>query len=91
MTYAIIECSPKARTKIVSFEDAIGVEDEATHQRQKYPWPLMKIGQSFTVPLAEGNEASLRNGAAQYAKKTGKKFTVIRHGEYNCFEVARIA
>lgn len=91
MAYEVIECSPKARGKIASFEDAIGTETELSHQRSKYPWPLLKIGQSFTVPLAEGNEASLRNGAAQYAKKTGKKFTVIRHGEYACFEVARIA
>jgi hypothetical protein len=91
MTYELIECSPKAKAKIKNYEDAIGVEEEASHQRQKYPWPLMKIGQAFTVPLAEGNEASLRNGASQFAKKTGKKFAVIRHGEYSCFECVRIA
>lgn len=91
MTYELIESSPKAKAKIKSYEDAIGVETELSHQRQKYPWPSMAIGQSFTVPLAEGNEASLRNGASQFSKKTGKKFAVIRHAEYSCFECARIA
>lgn len=91
MSYSIVDCSPKARAKIVSFEDNKGVEDELPHQRSKYPWQLLKIGQSFAVPLAEGNEASLRNGAAQFSKKTGKRFTVIRHAEFACFEVARIA
>lgn len=91
MFYEIIECSPKALAKIKSLKDTIGVEEEFTHQRQKYPWGFLKIGQAFTVALSEGNEASLRNGAAQYSKKTGKKFTVIRHGNYACFEIARIA
>lgn len=90
MEYQVIEASPKAKAKIQSYEDAIGIE-ASDHQRQKYPWPFMRIGQAFAVPLAEGNEASLRNGAAQYGKKTKKKFTVIRHAEFNCFEVARIA
>lgn len=90
MNYEIVESSPKAKEKIKNYEDAIGVEDVPEHQRAKYPWPCLAIGQSFTVPLSEGNEASLRNGASQYAKKTGKKFTVLRHAQYSCFEVARI-
>ena len=91
MQYAIVECSPKAKEKINSYEDTKGIEALPTHQRAKYPWQAMKIGQAFAVPLAEGNEASLRNGASLYAKNSGKKFTVIRHGELGCFEVARIA
>jgi len=91
MSYNIVDCSPKARSKIESFEDTKGVEDALTHQRSKYPYQLLKIGQAFTVPLSEGNEASLRNGASQHAKKSGKRYTVIRHAEYACFEVARIA
>ena len=91
MQYEIVECSPKARAKITSEEDAYGIETSLQHQRSKYPWPLLHIGKSFIVPFAEGNEASLRNGAVAFAKKTGKKFAVIRHNEYSCFEVARIA
>ena len=91
MSYEVMECSPKARSKIKSFEDALGVDAELTHHRSKYPWPLLKIGQSFAVRLSEGNEASLRNGASQFSKKTGKKFAVIRHSEYGWFECVRIA
>ena len=91
MSYEVMECSPKARSKIKSFEDALGVDAELTHHRSKYPCALLKIGQSFAVWLSEANEASLRNGASQFSKKTGKKFAVIRHPEYGWFECVRIA
>jgi hypothetical protein len=91
MTYQIVESSPKALAKVETTEDKFGIDETLSHQRSKYPWPLLRIGQSFTVSIIEGNEASLRNGAVAYAKKSGKKFTVIRHAEYSCFEVARIA
>jgi len=91
MAYEICDASPKAKAKIASYEDTKGVEAQLTHQRALYPWPMLAIGKAFAVPLAEGNEASLRNGAASYGKKTGKRFTVIRHSEHGCFEVARIA
>ena len=90
MQYEIVDCSPKAKTKIKSEEDKYGMKTSLTHQRSKYPWPLLQIGKSFIVPFAEGNESSLRNGAASYAKKSAKKFAVIRHNEFSCFEVVRI-
>lgn len=90
MTYEIIESSPKALAKVEATEDAYGVENELTHQRAKFPWQLLKIGQSFAVPVSEGNEASLRNSASQFSKKTGKKFAVLRHSDLQLLECARL-
>lgn len=91
MTYSIYECSPKARAKIESEEDKYGVDSALNHYRSKYPLPLLRIGEAFAVPFTEGLEASVRNSAAIYGKKTGKKFTVISHKKAAVLEVARIA
>lgn len=89
MAYEIYACSDKARAKIEATEDKFGL-DEAKHHRIKYPFHDMHIGSAFAVPFAEGSEASVRNCASAYARKTGKKFTVIRHNEAGVLEVARI-
>lgn len=91
MKYEIVKCSPKAHCKILSFSDEHGIELRDENKKQKYPWHQIKIGESFAVPFSEANEASLRNCASKFSKKTGKKFAIIRHGEFNCFEAARIA
>lgn len=90
MSYSIIDSSPQVLAKITNFEDAIGVSSEPAHHRSKYPWAELSIGKSFCVPIGEANEGSLRNGAAAFNKRTGKKLTVIRHANFGCFEVARV-
>lgn len=92
MNYKIYDCSDKARKKIAEgVEDKYGVESLLSHHRSKYPLPLLHIGQAFAVPVAEGLDASVRNAASIYSKKTGKKFTIIRHKDAGVLEVARIA
>lgn len=90
MSYEIIEASPEAKTKIASYYD-VKQTFENEHHRSKYPFDAMKIGQCFTVPSAEANEASIRLTATSRGKKTGKKFTVIKHKDFGLIEVARIA
>lgn len=91
MAYEVIECSPLARARIETQTDAFGTETPSPHHRTKYPFGLLKIGQCFTVSYDEGNEGSLRAGAATYGKKAGgKKFTVIKHADRRLIEVARI-
>lgn len=92
MSYPIIVSSPQALAKINPNvpQDAQAVTEKNVHHRTKYPIDALHVGYSFTVPLAEANEASLRLTASARGKKTGKKFCVIKHREFNCIEVARI-
>lgn len=82
----IYDCSPAAKEKIKSYEDAIGVEP-AGKTWAKYPFHAMPIGTAFVIPFDKANERSLRTRAAQQKPKI---FVVIRHPEYQVFEVARI-
>lgn len=89
--YPLWDCSPRAREKIKSFEDTIGVTVPKS-TRVKYPFHSMAIGQSFAVPFAETNEQPLRNAASISGKLLGgKRFCVIKHTTGDAFEVARIA
>lgn len=90
MKYEIFDASPQAKAKIVSYEDNAGTSANE-HHRTKYPFDELKIGQCFTIPIDEASEQSLRITANNRAKKSGKKFTVLKHREFNCVEVARIA
>lgn len=91
MSYPVVDCSPKARAKIVESTEGLPAPVEInTHHRTKYPIDQLHVGQSFTVPLAEANEASLRLTASKRGKDSKKRFCVIKHAEYACFEVARI-
>ena len=92
MTYPVVECSPQARAKIAPNQGELSLSVEInTHHRSKYPIDQLQVGQSFTVPIAEANEASLRITASKRGKDTKKKFCVIKHPGFACFEVARIA
>lgn len=92
MTYAIVECSPQARAKMKPNNgEPVAPVEVNTHHRSKYPIDQLHVGQSFTVPLAEGNETSLRITATNRGKKSGKKFCVLKHADFGCFEVARLA
>lgn len=90
MTYEILDASPQAKAKIVSYDDVAGTATNE-HHRTKYPFDELKIGQCFTIPNNEANESSLRITSSNRGKKTGKKFCVLKHRDFNCIEVARIA
>lgn len=57
----------------------------------KYPWRIMNVGTSFSVPYSEAKGPSLRSYASLMGKRTGRKFRVIDHGESIGHEVARIS
>lgn len=89
--FSIVECSPEARKKIaVDAKDVVGTSVNE-HHRVKYPFSQLKIGECFTVSIDQASEPSLRVLATREGKKESKKFTVIKHDNYACFEVARIA
>lgn len=92
MAYEIFDCSPRAKAKIAEDAEANAKPVELEkHYRTKYPFGNLSVGQCFTIPFAEANELSVRNAASIYAKRTEKKFCVLRHNEHACLEVARIA
>lgn len=90
-TFEIKECSPIATKLIKSRDDNVGTS-EPTHRNTVYPFQMLKIGECFTIPYdMKVNEIVLRNTASLKGKKQGKKFSVIKHDDYQCFEIARIA
>lgn len=90
MTIQIVEASPQAKARIASYEDKIGV-NENVHHRTKYPFEQMKIGECFTIPFEEASDATLRVIATNKSKKLNKRFIVIKHKDFACIEVTRIA
>jgi hypothetical protein len=89
VTYPVVEASPKAKAMIAEGTKPKGDAFVNTHHRSKYKFEQLEIGWSFTVPFSEP-ETSLRILSSRYGKKLGRKFTVIKHNDYSCFEVARI-
>lgn len=90
MSYQIGDCSPQAQRRITTMVDTVGISDEMT-ARSKYPFNALLIGKAFTVPFDDVSEPALRRSASMYARLLKKSFTVIKHAEHNCYEVARIA
>lgn len=89
----IINSSPKALALCEASQIGQG-ERQTNHQNGKYPFGLLLVGESFTVPFVEANPgtlASLRSSASRYAKLFNCKFRVLIHNEFQCVEVARIA
>lgn len=67
---------------------------EMSKGQAKYPFAEMFVGESFTVAFAESSPttlANLRSAASIASKRLERKFAVIVHNEYKCFEVGRIA
>lgn len=65
----------------MKIEKGIPVHDpraSVNSRRGKYPWDDMEVGDSFHAP-AKAN--SLRTAAANYSKKTGRKFVVRKEGD----------
>lgn len=78
VTIEIVESSPQA------------IELANENKAKKYPFDELKVGQSFRLPLADANVASLRAVASRKSRK-GASFKVIVHDASGLVEVARIA
>jgi len=86
----ILPSSERAKRKIVSYTDPIGPKFEIANQTM-YPIDRLLIGFSLAVPFNEANEKSLRVLTSIKGRKTGKRFTVLKHDDVQLYEVARIA
>jgi len=82
VTIEIVESSPQA------LELAQALQDKSA-QSKKYPFDDLKVGQSFRMPLADANIASLR-AIASRKSRNGASFKVILHESTGVVEVARI-
>ncbi|HEX2242020.1 MAG TPA: hypothetical protein VHK27_01940 [Gammaproteobacteria bacterium] len=91
MNYEIYECSEAARRRIEPNAVECGQTYPNTHHRAKYPFSELKLGQAFAVPFKEASEPSLRVTASRLSKELKRKFIVIKHNDWEVFEVARIA
>lgn len=56
-------------------------------QSFKYPFPAMKVGQSFEIPLKK--ITTVRNNSFRYGRSNNKKFTVrkLENGTYRCWRI----
>lgn len=61
---------------------------KAIPSKNRYPFERMRIGDSFTVPLATTNIRSLRSAATQYSRIHAMRFTVRTNA--NAVQVWRI-
>lgn len=88
--YLVQTCSPKATVRIQAYDwgEVVG---EGLTGKAIYPFELMRIGLCFTVPFDDVGEQVLRNRVSCENKRSGKRFVVIKHGEFQCYEVSRIA
>lgn len=86
-----VESSDRAKARIASYDDKIGVSTQPPHVLEKHPFAYLKIGQSFAVPVGEIKESSIRVQASLKSKALGKRFTVLIHNDAQVYEVARIA
>lgn len=90
--WVIVNCSPEASKFISEGFDGKG-EIELMAKNAKYPFSRLRIGQSFIVEftiISPNTLNSIRTSATHHQIKTGKRFKVIRHAQYLCYEVVRI-
>jgi hypothetical protein len=58
-------------------------------KRRSYPFPLMKVGQSFFIDPARGDDiTTIRAAAAYYQNRDGTEFSIYREG--NGYRAGRI-
>lgn len=80
MTIEIVSSSPQA----------IEAAKQGTKGNPRYPFDKLEVGQSFTVPIADCNIASLQVITSRKSKKD-KRFKMIRHDAMGLIEVARVS
>lgn len=89
-SYLIQPCSPKANERIDwSAVVNVGIQGVKLGPNT-YPFVSMLPGQCFIVPFSEGNEKTIRNRVSVQNKRDLRKWVVIKHTEFECYEVARI-
>ena len=95
MTYQIQQCSPKASARIdwdwaaknpVKLPN-VGIVSES---KPEYPFECIAFAECFIIPFEDKNEKTLRNRVAVQNKKDERKFIVVKHTEFGCYEVARV-
>lgn len=89
LSYPIQPCSPKARERIVTQVSDKPVETELTGKTQ-YPFNMMQIGECFIVRFDDKAVNAIRVRVSERNRKGDKRFTVLKHDEYKCLEIARI-
>ena len=88
--YEIVDSSDEMKSRIITNEDKFELDYNST-ANQKYPFNFMEIGKSFLVPFNEVKGSSLRFMVSNKNSDGGKKFSVKRWSDHNCYEVGRIA
>jgi len=97
--YAIYHCSPKAEALLPTEFDKTAERKEVDAEEALkarvgtvYPFARLGVGQCFIVGITEDKalDNRLRVAASKHGKRLGRKFTVIRHDEHKCYELARI-
>lgn len=63
-------------------------EEKVSKSEPKYPIDKLAVGQSFTIPIGEGNYQSLKS-LTSTKSKDGKRYIVIMHDGLNLIEVYR--
>lgn len=87
--YPIKRCSHIAAPFILTDEDRYGVSTpEDLHSSIKYPFDLLQIGDSFTVPYDAVRLPTLRSATSR--AHYGKRFKLLRHDKIMKYEVVRI-
>lgn len=54
----------------------------------KYPWKIIKVGESFEILHSEMKKTSVAPFVSKMGKKHGKKFKVTNHEAYGCYLVS---
>lgn len=55
-----------------------------------YPFLAMLPGQCFIVPFGQVVEKTIRNRVAVQNKKDERKYCVVKHTEFECYEIVRV-
>lgn len=87
--YQIQPCSPKAAERVIVSPVSVGTEP-MPEGVNVYPFSEMQPGQCFVLPFDSCNEKTVRNRVSTRNKKDVRQFIVIKHNEFQCYEVARI-
>lgn len=87
--FELQDCSPQATAKIKTFVSGLTIKDKLK-SNEIYPFEIMQIGQCFIVKFESRMAKNIRVRVSKKNKITLKQFIVIKHNEFQCYEVARV-
>lgn len=87
--YPLQPCSPMAAEKIGEYLSELPV-NAYLRSNEIYPFNIMQIGQCFVVKFGSSASKRIRVITSKVNAKSKKQFTVIKHSEFECYEVARV-